>query len=112
MKKNFGLFLLALSMALVACGGEDSAKGGAGAPGGKDPGKGGPGGRGAKTLFATHYHELNDMEGLYPRVKNFHIAVKEQGRKVIFLRKDARQEFFSFIVSLRLFVVDFNFRTE
>ncbi|MCQ2130722.1 MAG: DNA mismatch repair protein MutS [Bacteroidales bacterium] len=44
-------------------------------------------GRGAKTLFATHYHELNDMEGLYPRVKNFHIAVKEQGRKVIFLRK-------------------------
>lgn len=44
-------------------------------------------GKGAKTLFATHYHELNDMEGIYPRVKNFHVAVKEVGREVIFLRK-------------------------
>lgn len=44
-------------------------------------------GFGAKTLFATHYHELNDMEAVYPRVKNFHIAVKESGKKVIFLRK-------------------------
>ena len=44
-------------------------------------------GQGAKTLFATHYHELNDLEGLYPRVRNFHIAVKESGRQVIFLRK-------------------------
>ena len=44
-------------------------------------------GQGAKTLFATHYHELNDLEGLYPRVKNFHVAVKEVGRDVIFLRK-------------------------
>ncbi len=44
-------------------------------------------GKGAKTLFATHYHELNDLESLYPRVKNFHIAVKEVGRQVIFLRK-------------------------
>jgi len=44
-------------------------------------------GKGAKTLFATHYHELNDMEGVYPRVKNFHVAVKEVGREVIFLRK-------------------------
>ena len=44
-------------------------------------------GRGAKTLFATHYHELNDLEGMYPRVKNFHIAVKESGKDVIFLRK-------------------------
>lgn len=44
-------------------------------------------GSGAKTLFATHYHELNDLEGLYPRVRNFHIAVKEVGRNVIFLRK-------------------------
>ena len=44
-------------------------------------------GKGAKTLFATHYHELNDLEGLYPRVKNFHIAVKEVGKQVIFLRK-------------------------
>ena len=44
-------------------------------------------GHGAKTLFATHYHELNDLEGIYPRVKNFHIAVKEVDKKVIFLRK-------------------------
>ena len=44
-------------------------------------------GKGAKTLFATHYHELNDLETLYPRVKNYHIAVKEQGKDVIFLRK-------------------------
>ena len=44
-------------------------------------------GKGATTLFATHYHELNDLEKLYPRVKNYHIAVKEEGRNVIFLRK-------------------------
>ena len=44
-------------------------------------------GHGAKTLFATHYHELNDLEGIYDRVKNFHIEVKEVGRNVIFLRK-------------------------
>ena len=44
-------------------------------------------GHGAKTLFATHYHELNDLEELYPRVKNFHISVKEVGTQVIFLRK-------------------------
>ena len=44
-------------------------------------------GAGAKTLFATHYHELNDLEDIYPRVKNFHIAVKEVGKNVIFLRK-------------------------
>lgn len=44
-------------------------------------------GGGAKTLFATHYHELNDLENIYPRVKNFHIAVKEVGKNVIFLRK-------------------------
>ena len=44
-------------------------------------------GDGAKTLFATHYHELNDLEDLYSRVKNFHIAVKEVGKNVIFLRK-------------------------
>jgi DNA mismatch repair protein MutS len=41
----------------------------------------------AKTLFATHYHELNDLEETYSRVKNFHIAVKEVGSQVIFLRK-------------------------
>ena len=44
-------------------------------------------GDGAKTLFATHYHELNDLEDIYGRVKNFHIAVKEVGKNVIFLRK-------------------------
>ena len=44
-------------------------------------------GKGAKTLFATHYHELNDLEDQYPRVKNYHIAVKEEGKNVIFLRK-------------------------
>ena len=44
-------------------------------------------GEGAKTLFATHYHELNDLEDIYPRVRNFHIAVKEVGKNVIFLRK-------------------------
>jgi len=44
-------------------------------------------GKGAKTLFATHYHELNDMEEIFPRVKNFHITVKESGTQVIFLRK-------------------------
>ena len=44
-------------------------------------------GDGAKTLFATHYHELNDLEEIFPRVRNFHIAVKEIGKNVIFLRK-------------------------
>ena len=44
-------------------------------------------GDGAKTLFATHYHELNDLEEIYSRVRNFHIAVKEVGKNVIFLRK-------------------------
>ncbi len=41
----------------------------------------------AKTLFATHYHELNEMEGAFPRVKNFNVSIKEVGNKVIFLRK-------------------------
>ena len=41
----------------------------------------------AKTLFATHYHELNELEEIYPRVRNYHISVKEVGNKVIFLRK-------------------------
>ncbi len=44
-------------------------------------------GHGAKTLFATHYHELNDLEGIYERVKNYHVEVKEVGKNVIFLRK-------------------------
>ena len=41
----------------------------------------------AKTLFATHYHELNEMEKSFSRIKNFHIAVKELENRVIFLRK-------------------------
>ena len=41
----------------------------------------------AKTLFATHYHELNEMERSFPRVKNYNVSVKEVGNKVIFLRK-------------------------
>lgn len=41
----------------------------------------------ARTLFATHYHELNEMEKSFARIKNFHIAVKEVDGKVIFLRK-------------------------
>lgn len=40
-----------------------------------------------KTLFATHYHELNEMEKLYPRISNYNVAVEEQGQKVIFVRK-------------------------
>lgn len=41
----------------------------------------------AKTLFATHYHELNEMEGAFPRIKNFNVSIKELDNKVIFLRK-------------------------
>nr|WP_320017676.1 DNA mismatch repair protein MutS [Labilibaculum manganireducens] len=41
----------------------------------------------AKTLFATHYHELNEMEKSFSRVKNFNVSVKEVNNKVIFLRK-------------------------
>ncbi|MCX6278237.1 MAG: DNA mismatch repair protein MutS [Bacteroidetes bacterium] len=40
-----------------------------------------------KVLFATHYHELNEMAGLMPRIRNFHVAVKEIQNKIIFLRK-------------------------
>ncbi len=42
------------------------------------------------TLFATHYHELNELENILPGVKNFHITNKESGNKIIFLRKLAR----------------------
>ncbi len=42
---------------------------------------------GAKTLFATHYHELSDIEQELPNVKNYNIAVKKRGDKMIFLRK-------------------------
>ena len=41
----------------------------------------------ARTLFATHYHELNEMERLFSRVKNFNVSVRESNGKVIFLRK-------------------------
>jgi DNA mismatch repair protein MutS len=41
----------------------------------------------AKTLFATHYHELNEMERTFKRIKNFNVSVKEVDNKVIFLRK-------------------------
>ena len=41
----------------------------------------------AKTMFATHYHELIEMEKSFPRVRNYHITVKETGNQVIFLRK-------------------------
>ncbi len=39
-----------------------------------------------KTLFATHYHELNELADKHPRIKNFHVSTKEVGNKVIFLR--------------------------
>ncbi|MCH2224024.1 MAG: DNA mismatch repair protein MutS [Crocinitomicaceae bacterium] len=41
----------------------------------------------AKTLFATHYHELNDMTNRFDRVKNYNVSVKEVGKKILFLRK-------------------------
>ena len=41
----------------------------------------------ARTLFATHYHELNEMEKRFPRIKNFNVSVREVDGKVIFLRK-------------------------
>ncbi len=41
----------------------------------------------ARTLFATHYHELNEMEKMMPRVKNFNVSVKEVDGRVIFMRK-------------------------
>lgn len=41
----------------------------------------------AKTLFATHYHELNEMTKSFDRIKNFNVSVKEVGKKIIFLRK-------------------------
>ena len=41
----------------------------------------------AKTLFATHYHELNELTNSFNRIKNFNVSVKELGNKVIFLRK-------------------------
>ncbi len=45
---------------------------------------------GAKTLFATHYHELTELEGKLPGVKNYCFAVKEEGEDIVFLRKIVR----------------------
>ena len=44
----------------------------------------------AKTLFATHYHELNEMEKTFERIKNYNVSVREVDNKVIFLRKLVR----------------------
>ena len=44
----------------------------------------------AKTLFATHYHELNELENMLPRVKNYHVTVKEIDKNIVFLRKLVR----------------------
>jgi DNA mismatch repair protein MutS len=41
----------------------------------------------AKTLFATHYHELNEMEGQFERIKNYNVSVKEVGNQIVFVRK-------------------------
>src|SRR6185369_6494557 len=41
----------------------------------------------SKTLFATHYHELNEMTETLPRIKNFHVTVKEIDNRILFLRK-------------------------
>ena len=41
----------------------------------------------AKVMFATHYHELNEMEATFKRIKNYHVTVKEVGNNVVFLRK-------------------------
>ncbi len=43
-----------------------------------------------KTLFATHYHELNEMENLFERIKNYHVSVKEHQDRIIFVRKMER----------------------
>ena len=44
----------------------------------------------AKTMFATHYHELNEMEQLFERIKNYHVAVREVDNTIVFLRKLSR----------------------
>ena len=41
----------------------------------------------AKTLFATHYHELNELANRFKRIKNFHVSVREVDNKIVFLRK-------------------------
>jgi DNA mismatch repair protein MutS len=47
-------------------------------------------GRAAKTLFATHYHELCELEELLPRVRNYNVAISERGNRIVFLRKVMR----------------------
>lgn len=47
-------------------------------------------GKRAKTLFATHYHELNEMESIYNRVKNYNVQIKEVNDKIVFMRKLVR----------------------
>lgn len=44
----------------------------------------------SKTLFATHYHELIDLEEMYPKLKNYTVAVKEKGKDIVFLRRIVR----------------------
>ena len=39
-----------------------------------------------KTLFATHYHELNEMEKIFGRIKNYNVSVREENKKIIFMR--------------------------
>ena len=41
----------------------------------------------ARTLFATHYHELNEMAAQFPRIKNYNVAIRESGSRILFLRK-------------------------
>ena len=55
----------------------------------------------ARTLFATHYHELNEMEKSFKRIKNYNVSVKEIDNKVIFLRKLERGGSERFIASFR-----------
>ena len=42
---------------------------------------------GARTLFATHYHELNELADLFPRIRNYKVDVREYGDKIVFLHK-------------------------
>ncbi len=49
-----------------------------------------PGGLGCKMMFATHYHELCDLEGYFPNIKNYNIAVKKRGDDITFLRRIVR----------------------
>lgn len=46
----------------------------------------------SKVLFATHYHELNEMAASFSRIRNYHVSVKETGKNVIFLRKLKKAE--------------------